>query len=85
MLPRAGAPALIVALMLGACAPQVERLGTGTPSLSTAQTALASGAPEFALKICSTLLEKGQRRPDVLVCRNRGRFPGEVVALRAVA
>lgn len=69
MLPRAGAPALIVALMLGACAPQVERLGTGTPSLSTAQTALASGAPEFALKICSTLLEKGQRGPDVLICQ----------------
>lgn len=61
--------AVIVAFGLAACSPQTDRIGAGTPSLSTAQTALASGAPELALRICGTLLEKGQRGADVLVCQ----------------
>jgi Flp pilus assembly protein TadD len=69
MWSRAGTQAVVVAFVLGACAPQADRLGTGAPSLNTAQTALANGAPEFALQICTTLLENGQRGPDVLVCQ----------------
>lgn len=69
MRSRTGAHAAIVAFGLAACSPQTGRLGTGTPSLDTARTALTSGAPELALQICNTRLEKGERRPDVLVCQ----------------
>ena len=69
MWTRVGAQATMLALVLGACSPQVGRLGTGTPSLNTAETALASGAPELALQICTALLERGQRSPDVLTCQ----------------
>lgn len=61
--------AVMMSLLLGACSPQTDRLGTGTPSLSTAHVALASGAPEFALQICTTLLERKQSRSDALVCQ----------------
>ena len=68
---RSGTGGLIAAfiLILGACTPLPNRLGDGTPSIATAKAALASGAPDLALRICTQLFESGQRTADVLICK----------------
>ncbi len=60
---------LTLMVLVAACGPRQERLGEGNPSLATAQTALASGAPDLALRICVALAESGQRGVDILVCQ----------------
>lgn len=63
------AAALFAAALLAACnASGPTPLGDGTPSLKTAQTALASGVPDLAFQICSKLILTSPRSPDVLVC-----------------
>ena len=65
-------PALLaaVALMaLSACTSEQARLGDGTPSLKTAQTALSSGAPDLAYRICAALVDGGDRSTKTLVCK----------------
>lgn len=58
-----------VLVLLSACAPDPPTLRTGQPSFNTAQTALAGGAPDLALRICSGLLDGSPRNPDLLNCR----------------
>lgn len=60
---------VILALALGACNAGPARLGDGNPSLGTAQTALASGAYDLALRVCNNTLAAGRRDADVLACQ----------------
>lgn len=69
MQSRKFAQAIMAAFTLAACSAQTNQIGTGTPSVNTAQTALASGAPGLAENICTTLLETGQRGLDVRLCQ----------------
>ncbi len=54
---------------LAACASQPLADLPGTPSVTTAQAALAGGSPEIALRICDGLVVKQPRDPAALVCR----------------
>jgi Flp pilus assembly protein TadD len=58
-----------LSVVLGACSARVDNLLSGTPSLATAQVALAGGSNDVALNICDGLLVKEPLNPKVLVCR----------------
>ena len=60
--------ALAVALMLGACGTAAPQLGNGIPSLATARAALAGGAEQVALNICTRLSEVDRRNSGALAC-----------------
>lgn len=65
-------PAFIAAIALvalTACTAEQARLGDGTPSLKTAETALSSGAPDLAYRICAALVDGGDRSTKTLVCK----------------
>lgn len=62
-------PAAAALLVLSACTAQEARLGDGTPSIRTAETALASGAVDLAYRICSALIDGGDRSTKTLVCK----------------
>ncbi len=69
MLTRRGVPALIAVMLVAACTRTGPTpLGEGTPSLKTAQTALASGVPDLAYQICSKLTVSNPRRADIQTC-----------------
>ena len=69
MLMRNRMPVMLAfALLAGCTRTGPVPLGDGSPSLKTAQTALASGVPELALQICSKLIVKFPRSPDVQTC-----------------
>ena len=61
--------AILIMAGLCGCAFNPPVLGTGQPSFTTAQAALAGGAPDMALRVCSGLLEKSPRNADLLNCR----------------
>ena len=61
------APVALSAL-LAACAQPSATL-QGTPSLQTAQVALAGGSPSVALRICDGLVARESRNADYLACR----------------
>jgi len=55
--------------IMGGCASGGPALRTGAPSFPTAQAALASGAPDLALRICGGLLASSPRSTDLLTCQ----------------
>lgn len=62
-------PAILGLLLATACTRTGPTpFGDGTPSLKTAQTALASGVPDLAYQICSKLVINFPRSPDVQTC-----------------
>ena len=58
----------VAVLLVSACSQTPPQIGTGLPSLHTAQAALEGGAPDVALNICQENLASGQRTAAVLVC-----------------
>ena len=64
---KSALPVLLV--VLSACTGVPARLGDGSPSLKTAETALASGAPELAYRICGTLVDNGDTSVKTMVCK----------------
>ena len=61
--------ALTLLGILAGCASGSPGLRTGNPSFGTAEAALASGAPDLALRICTGLLQDSRRNVDLLNCR----------------
>ena len=61
--------AIAFTIGLGACATDPSALRTGQPSFATAEAALASGAPDLALRICTGLIEGSPRNVDLMNCR----------------
>jgi Flp pilus assembly protein TadD len=59
---------LALALLLAACSHDVPQLGTGLPSLHTAQTALQGGAPDIALNICEKIGAAEPRNGGAVTC-----------------
>ena len=66
---RPACMAAVALIALTACTVEQARLGDGTPSLKTAQTALSSGAPDLAYRICAALVDHGDRSTQTLVCK----------------
>ncbi len=66
---RSALPAAIILVAVSACTGQEARLGDGTPSLKTAETALKSGAPDLAYRICAALVDGGDRSTKTMVCK----------------
>ena len=64
---KSALPVLLV--VLSGCTGVPARLGDGSPSLKTAETALASGAPELAYRICGTLVDNGDTSVKTMVCK----------------
>ena len=60
--------AAVLAALVSGCAGGPAPLG-GQPSFATAQAALASGAPDLALRICRGLLGGLPRNADLLNCQ----------------
>ncbi len=74
-------------VVLGGCASSGPVLRDGLPSYATAQAALASGAPDLALRVCSGLLDKSPRNVDLLNCQGdaltaQGRVPEAEASFR---
>ena len=65
--PRVAALLLLVGV--AACSAQTDTQLNGVPTVNTARVALAGGAAEVALNICSGQLERRPNDPDLLVCK----------------
>ena len=76
-----------LSIVLSGCATSGPILREGLPSYATAQTALANGAPDLALRICSGLLDKSPRNVDLMNCQGdaltaQGRVPEAEASFR---